>query len=90
MMMKSKIMIPQINIIKTGENIKRLMTNCGLSIKDVQEACGFSTPQAIYKWFNGKNLPTIDNLVILACLLHCTIDDILIVVWRKNHENHNH
>ena len=54
-----------------------------VSIKDVQEACGFSTPQAIYKWFNGKNLPTVDNLVILTCLLHCTIDDIIIVVWRE-------
>lgn len=74
-------MIPTVDVKRTGQNIYHLMQEEQVSIKDVQEVCGFSTPQAIYKWFNGKNLPTIDNLVILACLLHCTIDDILIVVW---------
>ena len=72
-------MIPQINMKKTGENIKRLMNNRGLSVRAVQEVCGFATPQAIYKWLHGKSLPTVDNLVILADLFCCTIDDILIV-----------
>lgn len=72
-------MIPQINMIKTGENIKRLMNSRGLSVRAVQEVCGFATPQAVYKWFHGKSLPTVDNLVILADLFCCTIDDILIV-----------
>lgn len=74
-------LLPIVDVKKTGQNIYHLMQEEQVSIKDVQEACGFSTPQAIYKWFNGKNLPTIDNLVILTCLLHCTIDDIIIVVW---------
>ena len=72
-------MIPQINMIKTGENIKRLMDNRGLSVRAVQEVCEFATPQAVYKWLHGKSLPTVDNLVILADLFSCTIDDILIV-----------
>lgn len=76
-------MIPIVDVKRTGQNIYHLMQEQQVSIKDVQEACGFSTPQAIYKWFNGKNLPTIDNLVVLTCLLHCTIDDIVIVVWRE-------
>lgn len=75
-------MIPIVDVKRTGQNIYHLMQEQQVSIKDVQEVCGFTTPQAIYKWLNGKNLPTIDNLVILACLLHCTIDDIIIVVWR--------
>lgn len=72
-------MIPQINMIKTGENIKRLMNNRGLSAKAVQEVCGFATPQAVYKWIHGTSLPTVDNLVILADIFNCTVDDILIV-----------
>ena len=72
-------MIPQINMIKTGENIKKLMDSCGLSVKAVQEVCGFATPQAVYKWLHGTTLPTVDNLVTLADLFCCTIDDILIV-----------
>ena len=72
-------MIPQINMIKTGENIKNLMNSRGLSVKAVQEVCGFATPQAVYKWLHGTTLPTVDNLVILADLFCCTIDDILIV-----------
>ena len=72
-------MIPQINMIKTGENIRRLMNSRGLSAKAVQEVCGFATPQAVYKWLHGTTLPTVDNLVILADLFCCTIDDILII-----------
>mgnify|MGYP002522119675 CR=1 FL=1 len=72
-------MIPQINTIETGNNIKKLMTDNGLVIRDIQNILGFSTPQAIYKWIHGKSIPTIDNLVILACLFGVTIDDILII-----------
>ena len=37
------------------------------------------SPQAIYKWQNGAALPTVDNLIVLAALLHVHIDDILVV-----------
>ena len=37
-----------------------------------------NSPQAIYKWQNGAALPTVDNLIVLAALLHVRIDDILI------------
>ncbi len=64
----------------TGSNIARLRRNSGLSVKDVQDVLGFSTPQAIFKWQRGDCLPTVDNLVILAKLFHVTVNDILIVV----------
>ena len=50
----------------------------GLTVRDLQDAFGFGTPQAIYKWQQGLALPTIDNLVVLAALLGVTIDDILV------------
>ena len=68
----------KINMKKTGENIVYLRKKAGLEVKDLQEAFGFTTPQAIYKWQKGITLPTIDNLVALASLLNVTIDDILV------------
>ena len=70
--------IPVIDLTATGINITRLRISAGLTVKDVQDIFGFSTPQAIYKWQRGEVLPTVDNLVVLAAVLGVTIDDILI------------
>lgn len=71
--------IPTINMVKTGENIVRLRTLNGLSVKDLQDIFGFATPQAIYKWQHGTALPAVDNLVVLAAVFHVSMDDILVV-----------
>ena len=70
--------IPVIDMTKTGQNIVILRKRTGLSVRDLQDAFGFGTPQAIYKWQQGLALPTIDNLVALAALLGVTIDDIIV------------
>ena len=70
--------IPVIDMISTGINITRMRISAGLTVKDVQDIFGFSTPQAIYKWQRGTALPTVDNLVVLAVLFGVKIDDILI------------
>ena len=72
-------MYPTINMMKTGENIIHLRKKRGLSVKDLQDYFGFSTPQAIYKWQHGDALPTIDNLIILAAVLHVSMEDIIVV-----------
>lgn len=70
--------IPTINMSKTGENIKLLRERAGLSVKNLQDIFGFSTPQAIYKWQHGLAMPTIDNLIVLAAVLDVRIDEIVI------------
>ena len=70
--------IPVIDMGATGVNITRMRINAGLTVRDVQEVFGFSTPQAIYKWQRGTALPTVDNLVVLAAIFGVKIDDILI------------
>ena len=70
--------IPVINMTATGINITRLRINAGLTVKNLQDIFGFSTPQAIYKWQHGTALPTVDNLVVLAAVFGVKIDDILI------------
>ena len=70
--------IPVIDMTATGINITRLRVNAGLTVKDLQDIFGFSTPQAIYKWQRGTALPTVDNLVVLATVFGVKIEDILI------------
>lgn len=69
---------PVIDIARTGQNIKRIMQIKGLTVKDIQEFLELSTPQSIYHWFDGRNLPTIDNLYALSDLFHLPVDALLI------------
>lgn len=68
----------RIDMIKTGRNIARLRKINDLTIKDIQDAMGFNTPQAIYKWMRGEAIPSVDNLVVLSELFDTAIDEILV------------
>ena len=68
----------RVDMVRTGKNIARLRKINNLTIKDIQDAMGFNTPQAIYKWMRGEAIPTVDNLVILSELFTATIDEILV------------
>ena len=70
---------PVINTVATGQNINRMRIEAGMTVRNMQDVFGFTTPQAIYKWIHGTSLPTIDNLVILAAILGVTMDDIVVV-----------
>ena len=64
---------------ETGRHIRELMDDKNLKVRDIQVACGFEQPQAIYKWLSGKSLPSLDNMAILARVLCTTIDSILVI-----------
>ena len=70
--------MPVINMTATGKNIMRLRKNAGMTVKDLQNVFGFTTPQAIYKWQRGTAMPTLDNMVVLAAVFGVTIDEIII------------
>lgn len=70
---------PNINTIATGQRIRELMDENGYTTKDLQEIFGFNYRTAFYKWFDGRSLPTVDNLVVLARLFGCGVDDILVL-----------
>ena len=69
---------PVVDLERTGQNIKRIMQLKGLSVKDVQDFLELSTPQSIYHWFDGRNLPTIDNLYALSELFQVPVDAMLV------------
>ena len=76
-------MWPVIDVAATGQNIVRLRKKSGLTVKDLQNIFGFSTPQAIYKWQRGTAMPTVDNLVVLAAVFGVTLNDILVMTDRS-------
>ena len=71
--------MPVINTKATGANIKAMMKAKGFKIADIQERCGFNTPQAVFKWMRGDAMPTIDNMIIIADMFGVTVDAIIVV-----------
>lgn len=71
--------MPVIDTKATGQNIKIMMKARGFKIADIQEKCGFNTPQAVFKWMRGDAMPTIDNMVIIADMFGVTVDAIIVV-----------
>ena len=63
----------------TGRRIRKLPSENGYTVKDIQSAMGFENPQAVYKWISGRSLPSLDNFIILSRLLHTSIEDILVI-----------
>ena len=76
---------PVIDLAATGDNIRRLRIERGLTVKDVQSYFGFEEPRAIYKWQSGQALPSVDNLYALGSLLDVPMDQILVPVPIKLH-----
>ena len=70
--------LPSIDMRATGDNIMRMRRRMGMTVQDLQNIFGFSTPQAIYKWQRGTAMPTLDNLVVLATVFGTTMDAIVI------------
>ena len=74
---------PVIDLAATGDNIRRLRIERGLSVKDLQNYFGFEEPRAIYKWQRGESLPTVDNLYALGSFLDVPMEQILVPVTLK-------
>ena len=66
-------------MVATGANIKRLIKASGYSVRDIMEITGISTEQAIYKWFRGESLPSIDSMIILGSVLGIEITELLVI-----------
>ena len=62
----------------TGAKIKSLMKQRGITPRQLQIILNFPYVQTVYNWFSGKNMPTIDNLIVLAQVLGVTVDDIIV------------
>lgn len=69
---------PTIDMVATGRNIADMRQRAGMTVQDLQQIFGFSTPQAIYKWQRGTAMPTLDNLIVLAAVFGTSMDQIIV------------
>ncbi len=74
----TQVMFPTIDLKATGENIIRLRKANGFTVRELQHYFGFEEPQAIYKWQQGKSLPSVDNLFALSRLFGVSMNEILV------------
>lgn len=74
----SKPKITSMDMLMTGQLIKRLVREGGYSVSEVQSRLGLSCPQPIYRWYKGQNMPSIDNLFMLSDMLGLHMEDMLI------------
>lgn len=63
---------------ETGVNLRRLMDERNLTVKDVQEHLGLDSVQSIYHWINGISYPSLPNAYALSDLLEVTVDELLV------------
>ena len=49
-------MIPLIDKKQTGINLRRIMDECGFTVKDVQQYLRLGSIQSVYHWLNGISL----------------------------------
>ncbi len=66
-----------LDVVATGRRIKALVDEKRIAISDIGKTLNIS-PQAIYKWSTGKNLPTIRNMFLLSKMLKVDVDDMLV------------
>ena len=76
--MSTGFVYPVIDMRATGTHIKELMVARDISVQDVQEAMGLASPQAVYRWLRGSNMPSVDNLYALSRYLDISMEDVIV------------
>ena len=67
-----------IDTVKTRKNIEHLMAERGLTARDIRQRLGFAERRPVCFRLAGKNLPSTDNLLMPAEMMHVSMDDILV------------
>jgi len=72
------MIFPKINKKMTGIKIRKLMDKAGVTPAYIARYLSLGCVQTVYRWFEGVNIPTIDNLYALSSLFGVTVDDMLV------------
>lgn len=69
---------PMIDANRTGEWLRYLCKRKNITVAEIQEKLQITSNQAIYAWFGGKTLPSLNNLYALSELLGMPMDDMIV------------
>lgn len=70
---------------RTGERLRALCRERGVTVRDIQECLCLTYPQSIYRWFRGDALPTVENFCALSALLQARLDEMLVREEPRRH-----
>lgn len=73
-----------IDIKKTGVLLRAICRKNHITVQDIQEFAHISSNQAVYSWFNGRSLPSVDNFYALSKMTGIPMDKMII---EKKNEN---
>ena len=63
---------------RTGQKMKRVCEERGLTVQEIQMKLGIGAHQSIYNWFNGRSMPTLDNYYSLCKMLGVTMESMIV------------
>ncbi|MFI3208980.1 MAG: helix-turn-helix transcriptional regulator [Eubacteriales bacterium] len=72
-----------IDMIETGQHIKKMVESKGYTVKQIQETLHLSCPQPVYRWYKGTVLPSIDHLYMLSRVLDVHMEELLVSTEQK-------
>ena len=75
---KENNMFPVVDKIRTGKRIAFWMRIYALTPKDIQKYLSLSCVQTIYRWLDGTNIPSIDNLYAMSQLFEVGMNSIVV------------
>ena len=71
---------PEIDVKATGLNICSRLKEREILKSELRLYLGYTSAEAIYRWAEGKNLPTLQNLYAISRILGVSINDLLVTV----------
>ena len=70
----------EIDVKATGLNICSRLEAHEILKSELRLYLGYTSAEAIYRWTEGKNLPTLQNLYAISRILGVSINDLLVTV----------
>lgn len=67
-----------IDVKKSGGRIRAVAEEKGYKPEQIQRELQLGTVRAVYLWYEGKRLPTADNLLLLARLFQVPMDSLVV------------
>ena len=68
-----------IDRVKTGERIRLVIENSGITYEQVAAILELTSPRVVYEWITGAKLPSLVNLLNLSLHLKFKIEDVLVI-----------
>ena len=67
---------PNLDLKQSGNLLRYQIRKSGYSVQDIQNYLVLSCPQPVYRWFQGKTLPSVDHLYALSRLLGVHMEEL--------------